>query len=937
MDFKRKDEYDPALEDGFQEDSEMVETSGDKGGMTKRVAVLAGIGVLAAALLIAGLVKGCGGRKGEKPDGMQAVFEQYLEADGNALDALDSLSEAEQQKVISAAISTLERLVGDGSGNYDREKVISELEQVLSDLNLGLPETTIHTIAEKLVELYTNNYESAYTEVEKNNNSIKQLGDTVTKQMQENLYTVTDYLTQLDTQIVTNQSTLEQVLNSSQELGDNVTQLTEKTEAIRNQLSSTLTEIKTEFGNVSTQLTKQQEKLDAFYAKYDQNSEKINSGITNIQNSITDTKNQISSTEQKITDVLADMEKNNVTRQNEVSQKLSEVNQQIKNTQDQLTKLEKNVQDALEELDGNMEERHEELVDILEDMEKTLQKALAEQLESIKNGFSDLEKSLQDSLAELQGNFDLSVLELKGKLDSIHEQIAMVQKQIGETLTAMDEKRDLQYEEIMASIQTAVAEINQNTEAAYTKLEQLILELKADGDADHTETLGMLEQMQGSLSSAITDNLNQINASFSNLDAELKAYFEKLENSQGAGQEEIGNAIGQLGDNLKENQQVLGDAITAHDAANKSGQQEIKDAIGDHNSSVMAGQEGLTNAVKVHDEGIRGYLEEFKGFVTEKLDQVFRFVSNGKKLLASALLTKGVTIAEDASFQEFADGILAVPQKLVIGVEEVPGEIVYEYHYHVDADGTQVGEVATNEKEGGCYTKAVYHTHGNSCYKWTHEHNNTCKSHPVWVDWVPGVEPYWGLVYECGEPPNKRGDLICKLPTSEDGKPIHYELGCGLSDGQIIGAHIVYEKEETEVSSYRIEKGSDEKILTETGREYPIPTDPPADGEGHEEETESVSVPEGETENDIEIQETESLPETEETAESQTEESLNPEIPETEESAEEEETGLQEETQPETETASDEDAVKTEGTGKSTESTETEADPEEGMEKEEAA
>lgn len=921
MDFKRKDEYDPVLEDDFQEDSGIEETSGDKGGMTKRVAVLAGIGVLAAALLIAGLVKGCSGRKEEKPDGMQAVFEQYLEEEGNDLDALDSLSEAEQQKVISAAISTLERLVGDGSGNYDREKVISELEQVLSDLNLGLPETTIHTIAEKLVELYTNNYESAYTEVEKNNNSIKQLGDTVTKQMQENLYTVTDYLTQLDTQIVTNQSTLEQVLNSSQELGDNVTQLSEKTEAIRNQLSSTLTEIKAEFGNVSTQLTKQQEKLDAFYAKYDQNSEKINSGISNIQNSITDTKNQIASTEQKLTDVLTDMEKNNVTRQNEVNQKLSEVNQQIKNTQDQLTKLEKNVQDALEELDGNMEERHEELVDILEDMEKTLQKALAEQLESIKNGFSELEKSLQDSLAELQGNFDLSVLELKGKLDNIHEQIAAAQKQIGETLTSMDEKRDLQYEEIMASIQTAVAEINQNTEAAYARLEQLILELKADGDADHTETLGMLEQMQGSLSSAITDNLNQINASFSNLDAELKAYFEKLENSQGAGQEEIGNAIGQLGDNLKENQQVLGDAITAHDAANKSGQQEIKDAIGDHNSSVMAGQEGLTNAVKVHDEGIRGYLEEFKGFVTEKLDQVFRFVSNGKKLLASALLTKGVTVAEDASFQEFADGILAVPQKLVIGVEEVPGEIVYEYHYHVDADGTQVGEVATNEKEGGCYTKAVYHTHGNSCYKWTHEHNSTCKSHPIWVDWVPGQEPYWGLIYECGEPPNKRGELICKLPTSDDGKPIHYELGCGLSDGQIIGAHIVYEKGETEVTSYRIEKGSDEKKLAETGMEYPVPTDPPAEEEGQVEESENVLDPDGETE------ETEAIPETEETPESQTEESI-----EAEETEQQEET-----TQSETEVVPDGDTVDTEENGDSTESTEAEADTEGSTTEEEAA
>ena len=432
----------------------------------------------------------------------------------------------------------------------------------------------------------------------------------------------------------------------------------------------------------------------------------------------------------------------------------------------------------------------------------------------------------------------------------------------------------------------------------------------------------MLEQMQGSLSSAITDNLNQINASFSNLDAELKAYFEKLENSQGAGQEEIGNAIGQLGDNLKENQQVLGDAITAHDAANKSGQQEIKDAIGDHNSSVMAGQEGLTNAVKIHDEGIRRYLEEFKGFVTEKLDQVFRFVSNGKKLLASALLTKGVTVAEDASFQEFADGILAVPQKLVIGVEEVPGEIVYEYHYHVDADGTQVGEVATNEKEGGCYTKAVYHTHGNSCYKWTHEHNSTCKSHPIWVDWVPGQEPYWGLIYECGEPPNKRGELICKLPTSDDGKPIHYELGCGLSDGQIISAHIVYEKGETEVTSYRIEKGSDEKILTETGMEYPVPTDPPAEEEGQVEESENVLDPDGETE------ETEAIPETEETPESQTEESI-----EAEETEQQEET----QTEPETEVVPDGDTVDTEETGDSTESTEAEADTEGSTTEEEAA
>lgn len=49
-----------------------------------------------------------------------------------------------------------------------------------------------------------------------------------------------------------------------------------------------------------------------------------------------------------------------------------------------------------------------------------------------------------------------------------------------------------------------------------------------------------------------------------------------------------------------------------------------------------------------------------------------------------------------------------------------------------------MGEVAHQDVEGGCYTKAVYHTHQNACYNWTHEHNSHCKSHPIWVDWAGG-------------------------------------------------------------------------------------------------------------------------------------------------------------------------------------------------------
>lgn len=113
MDLKesKKNEYDPELEGQDQEEEK--ESKRD----SKKIAVLAGVGALAAVLLIAGGIKGCGGSsKGKSPDSMQAVFEQYLEADGNAFDALDSLKEADQQRVISTAISTLEKLIGDGSG-----------------------------------------------------------------------------------------------------------------------------------------------------------------------------------------------------------------------------------------------------------------------------------------------------------------------------------------------------------------------------------------------------------------------------------------------------------------------------------------------------------------------------------------------------------------------------------------------------------------------------------------------------------------------------------------------------------------------------------------------------------------------------------------------------------------------------------------------------
>lgn len=122
-------------------------------------------------------------------------------------------------------------------------------------------------------------------------------------------------------------------------------------------------------------------------------------------------------------------------------------------------------------------------------------------------------------------------------------------------------------------------------------------------------------------------------------------------------------------------------------------------------------------------------------------------MSNGKRKVASALLTKGVSIEKDATFDEICNGILSVPQELVIGVQEIPGTVTYEKHYHLDKNGgTPHSERAA--AGGGCYTVPVYHTHtgdsrsGGGCYSVPIVHNHVDSCYTV-TKTVRRVTAHW--------------------------------------------------------------------------------------------------------------------------------------------------------------------------------------------------
>ena len=130
----------------------------------------------------------------------------------------------------------------------------------------------------------------------------------------------------------------------------------------------------------------------------------------------------------------------------------------------------------------------------------------------------------------------------------------------------------------------------------------------------------------------------------------------------------------------------------------------------------------------------------------------------------------------------------------MIGVQELPGTIRYEYHYHKDAAGGNPHS-EQSAQQGGCYTIAHYHVHSKQegCYEVEeyHRHTDDCPGHSVWVDW--DGEGYWGYIYECGDRPLNASKevLICEKSTDTVDS---YLPSCGLADGQIIGATIVYDR-----------------------------------------------------------------------------------------------------------------------------------------------
>ena len=342
--------------------------------------------------------------------------------------------------------------------------------------------------------------------------------------------------------------------------------------------------------------------------------------------------------------------------------------------------------------------------------------------------------------------------------------------------------------------------------------------ISTDSIKRYEELLSKLTEFDKELEKRNVESVADLKSEFESLSEALgKRVDEKIDdyNSESKAR---GEALDQKIENYNSDNKAMGDAlgekIENYNSESKARGDKIDERITNVNSDI-------NNNINANINGIKGYIDEKTAGISNKLDQVFQRVSNGKRLLASALLTKGVKIKEDATFMEFARAIEKIPTQVVVDSGDTAASIEYDYHYHKDGRGQNCGDnLVATDRYGGCFTTPVYHRHSDACYRTVNTYiistTKDTRNRGHVKDYHDGTPVYSyeckycgarfndtharheETVYSLEEARDRNGRvervitdtvLVCnKNESTVEG----YSPSCGFAHGQVVSAHIKF-------------------------------------------------------------------------------------------------------------------------------------------------
>lgn len=792
------------------------------------------------------------------------------------------------------------------------DSVLENLEKVQNDIAESIHNTDISN-AER--------YESLNSSIQNSVSSLREKLDSVNKDITRILHSLQESNSeQNETLIAELQKTHEEIQLILDSMDAKITAAFEQANSHLDAAEANLnSSIQNTENKISNQIENSEKALtDGLKASEDRTSEQISNAEKNLANKTQEAKDslseQINSREKSISSELDDTKKELGEKidnaESSLTDKVQEASDtlvsQADNTEKNLSsdlsntrkELNEKITDAKSTLTGKIQEAKDSLSGQLTNAEISLSS-------EINKAKDDLQKQTDNSEANITQDIDSGINSILTNLNGVHSDISSTQDEIKDVLSAIDTADAGRMSEIIerfTGINNKLTEINSAMNSAHNEIKTLIGSLQetvqTTGENNKQELLNALTTINNSFSTQTTEN------------------FTQLVNSLKTQTEGIQNWFNSLDESVTKNFEDLSNTVSTFEQSTSANMEELINNFNQSFTKLSAAVDSINQVTADNKDAILNRISELEistssslGKVETELQSVFQRASDGKKLLASALLAKNVSAKEDATFRELYEAILSIDQQIVIGVEQVPGTISFEYHHHS----------GDSENSSGCYTKKLYHQHGPECYSkatctvtvhanggffsegddWCPCHGNVhrIKQNVIRKHSSCGAADNYGQIsFTEHHGPGTDGFTGYDSSTHSYDKLscgktnatfIGWDVGCGMVDGQIIAAHIIYEPSavptaltsgQTKPGNY-IPKIYDDYVMTG------------GTGQGSQHKPEEETSMEAESEH-----EKESLPETEENS------VPDMEIPEETENTGETESPIETESGAETET-----------------------------------
>lgn len=475
----------------------------------------------------------------------------------------------------------------------------------------------------------------------------------------------------------------------------------------------------------------------------------------------------------------------------EIQRKLIDYSGKIDGTTD--AKARKEMKTTLSTLETEVNSLIERVNTSRSDTEKLINEIMSaenDNKESITNNTSEIKESTTALKEDLAAKYEA----LKKGNDSISGSISSLESSLSSLIESYGSKSDANYRDLTSLLKEVRTDLSNTVDTDYRALTVLI-------DKNGTE-----------IESALDGKIKELTAL-------EKQQYDNLTASQNTAISKIDSLTANVGSNhadLITRSDDIKNTITSNHQAETA---QITETTNNLNTNMSEYFTTYNQAQSTGNDALQGLIQALSDNVT----QSFISASNGKELLASALLAKGMdvktTYGQDTSdrvtFKQYADAISGLEQ--TITVDEIPAaSIEYSYHYHVDGNGNNTGEKEYLTDSGGCYTVPYVHHHVGSCYGTVTVEEGPCLGEGCSTDPSTGFQTcrYKRTVtYDNGQTStsietrthagagnggnhvnssSRSTSLYLKCGLSE-GQQLGYGKNCGYNDGQITEAHIKWD------------------------------------------------------------------------------------------------------------------------------------------------